>query len=190
MHPYMRQILLRLATDRSGNLEFVRQLDRPGLIWIQEQREALNLQGRRRRVMVLDLTFTIRRVEATLPREIVSTGAELLTQRPDLPLEVVETVARLRNRWRIQRAVILWHAKAKRMALGEFLCQPRDYARLCAAEDIQIPKCMGLTPFLRIEIASYCLVPRRLKNSEYVRMRELRRKMRNRDSEGRRCAIQ
>nr|AYM94226.1 VP6a [Kemerovo virus] len=190
MHPFRRQILQRITNDRNGNLEFVRQLDRPGQQWIEEQREMLNVRGKNRRRMVLELTFAIRRVEATLPQEILATGAELLVQSKTVPSETVEVVARLRNRWKIQHTVMIWHAKVKRAGLGEFLLPPRDYARLCAAEDMQIYRSMGLIAFFRIEIASCRLPPRRLKSSDYVRMRELRRKMRSLDSEGRRCVVQ
>nr|AYM94279.1 VP6a [Kemerovo virus] len=190
MHPYRRQILQRITNDRNGNLEFVRQLDRPGQRWIEEQREMLNVRGKNRRRMVLELTFAIRRVEATLPQEILATGAELLVQSGTVPNEAVEVIARLRNRWKIQHTVMIWHAKVKRAGLGEFLLPPRDYARLCAAEDMQIYRSMGLIAFFRIEIASYRLLPRRLRNSDYARMRELRRKTRNLDSEGRRCVVQ
>ncbi|ADM88601.1 VP6(dBP) [Great Island virus] len=183
-------VLRRLRQDRHGNLETARDLERPGWRWIQEQREALNVPARRARAEALTLTFGIRRVEATLPREILHLGMDFMLRGMDVPSEVVEILAILRNRAKVRREVIAWSLAARKRGL-EFLLLPlHEYVTHCAKEDIRIYESSGLKSLFRIEIASCYLARPRLRSSELVRMRMLRRKTRRRSCVGTRCVQQ
>nr|ATW68815.1 NS4 protein [Okhotskiy virus] len=183
-------VLRRLRQDMHGNLEIARDLERPGWIWIQEQREALNVPARWARREALTLTFGIRRVEATLPMEIMLLGMDFMLRGVEVPPEVVEILAILRNRTKVRQKVIAWSLAARKRGL-EFLLLPlHEYVTRCAKEDIKIYESLGLKPLFRIEITSCYLVRPRLRSSELARMRALRKKTRRRSCVGTGCAQQ